>query len=463
MDTLCSVAVTVPQRLRMPSTTALAVAGAAAGLGVVLLATSVGVRAGLAPATLARQFGILFAVGGAAALGLLALLRFRAFLLVLFAVRPVLDAFKGAGGSAGVLDPSLAIGGLFLAAAVVWLYAQHAGGLLRPMSRTSWALCLLVLAHCVSVLASTSPVASGTAAAKVASGALMFVVLEQVLHQTPRYTRPLFLAAAASLAVPAVVACVQVVQRGGFTGTARINGTFVHPNSFASYLVILGLAALALSPHLAGRERTAARATAVVSLPLLVLTSGRAAWLAFLVGVLIIGAVQSKRLIAGCLLGVVLAVSVVPGVTDRFADLGQERQVGRGDPNSLAFRFRYWQAIAPMANSTPIVGIGPDMVERSRPEKLQPHNTFLQAYVETGAVGLLALLGVVWAVAKDLRAALRRGLGRPAGVAVAGLAAAVAFGVQLGTENLLLQVLVLWYLAVPVSAALALNRVAVGR
>ncbi|MCW2665254.1 MAG: hypothetical protein JWN57_216, partial [Frankiales bacterium] len=52
---------------------------------------------------------------------------------------------------------------------------------------------------------------------------------------------------------------------------------------------------------------------------------------------------------------------------------------------------------------------------------------------------------------------------RPAGVAVAGLAAAVAFGVQLGTENLLLQVLVLWYLAVPVSAALALNRVAVGR
>src|SRR5689334_22013206 len=83
-------------------------------------------------------------------LGLMALTRFSAFVLLLLAVRPALDLFKLSSNATGTavgntasqrgLDPSSIVGVLFLLAAVVWLAGRARSGQLVPGSRLRTAM-----------------------------------------------------------------------------------------------------------------------------------------------------------------------------------------------------------------------------------------------------------------------------------------------------------------------------------
>ena len=236
---------------------------------------------------------------------------------------------------------------------------------------------------------------------------------------------------------------------------SRVQGTFVHPNPFATFLVILAVIALAVLPHLEGgwRQLSALVVFGAAS-GVTVLTYARGAWIALVLGVIVIGICQDRRLLVGLVLGIAVVVVAVPSVTSRLSDLNKTRVEGRGDPNSLAWRVSYWERLVPLTARNPVTGIGLEQVLATQPEKLQPHNVFVQTLVETGLLGFVCLGGLCIAMARDLRRAIRSapgGLSR--GVAVGAAAAALGLFFQLGSENLLTQAAIHWYLAVPLAWA----------
>ncbi|HET7719994.1 MAG TPA: O-antigen ligase family protein, partial [Acidimicrobiales bacterium] len=169
-----------------------------------------------------------------------------------------------------------------------------------------------------------------------------------------------------------------------------------------------------------------------------------------------IGACQDRRLIVLVVVGMFAVAIFVPSVSTRLSDLDNQRQEGRGDPNSLAWRFAYWERLLPLTAENPVTGIGLDQVLERSPEKLMPHNSFVQALVETGVVGLTCLLGLIFSTGRALRDGIRRappGLGR--GIAIGGAAAGLGWASQLISENLLTQAAIYWYLVAPIAWALA--------
>src|SRR4029079_2947644 len=79
---------------------------------------------------------------------------------------------------------------------------------------------------------------------------------------------------------------------------------------------------------------------------------------------------------------------------------------------SFAWRVAYWDRLLPMVAAQPILGIGPDRARVIDPARFDrpdvfagrpPHSMWVEALVETGALGLLVLIGVVIAFGVTLR------------------------------------------------------------
>ena len=146
------------------------------------------------------------------------------------------------------------------------------------------------------------------------------------------------------------------------------------------------------------------------------------------------------------LLGVAL---FVPSVVERFSELTTDSGPDTaltGSGNSLAWRFSYWTDIIGLASENPVSGIGPHVTDViSRGEK-QPHNDFLRAYVEMGAIGLTAYLLLLFALGKVAARSLhyaRRGWER--GIAVGFTGCFVAFVIVSIVANVMSQAVVMWY------------------
>jgi hypothetical protein len=381
--------------------------------------------------------------------GILAFTHFEWFLAAMVVVRSSLDSLNvGRGG----VDPGVAMGGVFIVAGLLWLAAQRRAGRWIPASRSTWALWAFAAACAISIPTSLTLSGSAVTTTKVIAGVLMFSVLEQYLGQRPDRARAMIVCLFLALIVPAAVGLHQWVTNHGNTYTAdvsRVSGTFVHPSSFADFLLFLLPLAALLFLYCRGWARAAMGAVLVVGGGLLVVTYTREAWLAAIVSLGYLG-LRARRQVLYAMVGAVLVLLVtVPSVSHRFADL-HSASIAPGVPNnSLSWRVGYWKSLVPMANINPATGIGFDAVERVRPEQLEPHNVFVEAYVETGVVGLLALLAVIWCFAGDLRRRLKAAA--PGWDRILALGAvSVALGLLAGFpgENLVTQTFVFWYAAV---------------
>jgi O-antigen ligase len=92
------------------------------------------------------------------------------------------------------------------------------------------------------------------------------------------------------------------------------------------------------------------------------------------------------------------------------------------------------------------------MVETTQPEHLEPHDGFVQAYVETGILGLITILGVMTSLCVYLRRRVQ--LSRTPWerlLALAGVGAGIGLFFQFPVENLLDQTFVYWYFAAAVT------------
>lgn len=424
------------------------------GLGAAAVTSAVLLAAG-APSLLAgAPLALATAVAGVA----LAITRFSLFVLALLVLRAGVDSL----GGVGPVTVNVVLSTAFLVAGLVWVAADvRAGG---PATRT-WAPSLALLgASLASLVASTDTSAGAVELLRIAAGLLMLEVLQRLVRDE-RSIRRLFTAVMLSLVVPVGVGLYQALTGAGAVNIAafeRVIGTMRHPNPFAIYLVMLVLAAIAMFPHLRLPGRAMVCTITVPAVVVLLLTYTRTGWAGLVVGILVIGALQSRRLIAALAALVVAVLLFNPAATARLSDLGATETETGATANSLVWRFQYWQEALSLAERQPVTGLGLDMVRNTAEEGLQPHNDFVRVGAELGILGVAAyawfLAALVGTAARAVRGTknLRRDVRRGGAVAVAAVTAAVLL--MSVTSNVLSQVVLLWYTAAVVGLAAPATR-----
>ncbi|MER7166914.1 O-antigen ligase family protein [Micromonospora sp. NPDC000207] len=410
--------------------------------------------------------------------GVLALTRFAAYVMLMLAVRSCVDLFKLSGPTAGradggaggrLSDPSTILAVLFLLAAGLWLAAQlRRHGRLRT-SPLGVALLLVGATGLVSAFGAAQPTPSFLEALRIATVVVMFLVLEQLMPDLPAVRR-ILLAVYASLAlavgytvVMSLLGSPPAEVKGGFT---RISGPFTQSTTFGRYLMFMVIFGFGVHRYLERRWRVPMGVLLTLSLVFLLLTNTRSAILGAGIGLVVVAVLhRSKRMLVALCLAVVVGVTLLPTVADRFGQIGQSTAVGGGPTgNTLAWRVGYWSEIVTLANRNPVTGVGPNMTKFEADEAKKPHNDFLRAYVETGVLGLGAYLAMMLLCLHTGRTALRRAPpgSLPRGIAVGFLGCAVAFVAVSAASNVISNVVTLWYFVAFAAAASAVARGATG-
>ena len=403
-------------------------------------------------------------------LGLLALTRFSVFVMALLVLRASIDLSKLGGGQAGQgtavtaavadrgLDPTSLLGVVFLLASALWLAAQHHRRGSLPGSTLRRALLVFVAAAAISVPASVSVRASLLELLRIVAAVTMFIVLEQLIVNRV-VLRQVLLAAFLSLIFPLAYTALGFLTggpaseiKGAFT---RIIGPFTSSNTFGRYLMVMIVFGVALLPYLERGWQVALAALLMPSAIFLVLTYTRTAIIGTVIGLVVVGLIQSKRLLVLVVALSIAALFLIPQFSSRFTSLADADSGGQPSGNSLAWRVGYWTEVLPLANSNPVTGIGLSSTQLSTDEAKQPHNDFIRAYVETGLLGLGAYLAVLIALiglgGRAVRASPPGSFDR--GVAAGFLGCAVAFVAVSIAANVLSSVVLLWYLFAFAAAA----------
>jgi O-antigen ligase len=274
--------------------------------------------------------------------------------------------------------------------------------------------------------------------------------------------RTILIGILASAFVPLAVAANQLSGGGGlltFEGFSRISGTFLHPNPFGTYLFLILVLIASLFPHVSrGRRWLLLAPLAIGCAGVLIVTYSRGAWVAAVVGLLVVGFLQSRRLLVTIGIAVVTVLVAVPSVGVRLSDLSESRAASGATGNSLAWRLQYWDEVIALQDN-PFLGIGLREVELNQEAEKAPHNDFLRVYVETGVLGLVAYCWLLVALLVQAHGALRRAPpGAPRGLAVAFMATTVGLIVLSIVANVVSQLVILWYFAAIVVLALAASR-----
>jgi putative inorganic carbon (HCO3(-)) transporter len=431
-------------------------AGAAAiGLGV---AVAAGVVAVTQPGTDLAL--ILMGALAGSVLVALAYARFAAFVLVLLVIRASLDWTRAPAGVGQPTRPgtmTTAVAALFIAAACVWLIAQFKTGRIVPPSLLSIAWLGFVGVAFASAVAADRPLESLAEWGRIATAVGMLLVLQQLLGRGGD-VRHVLVACFASAVIPLAFAVYQVATGGPGDGE-RVHATFAHANAFGFYLVLLLTMGAALLPYVKLRARSLLLVLLWISAAALLVTYSRGSWIALIVGLVVVGFLQDPRLIALVIGAAAVAVLSLSPVAERVDDLRSEQAVAGFEGNSLAWRIEYWGTVARLADESPIIGIGPKMTQYVTDAAKVPHNDYLRAYVEMGVLGVSAYAAVIAALIHTARKALAwapHGLGQGVAVGFAGCVAAfIVFSVA---ENVMSQVVVLWYFVAFAAAAVTVSR-----
>lgn len=429
----------------------LAIGGAVA----VGLVASLAVWSDLLPAAIAA------AVVAVAAL-VLALRSFWHFTLFVIVARPVVDAFSRDQGG---LEPSAGFVLAVTALTGLWLVARVLGGRrLRLSTPAGWVVMLMSVIALSAAVAASFP--SVVVATKIASAVLLLVALEQLFDDDPSRIVPGLRAVIISAFVPAGLALVQT-QVGGFDvgyhpiGVAeRVKGSFVHPSVLAGFCVVVLLVSFLGRAVVGSRAwRITATVVGVTMSALLVLTYTRGAWIAAIVAGIYVAVVLKPRLLIGIAAAIVIIVIAVPSITSRFSDLRSETDATTNTPNSMAWRFDYWERIIPLGADQPLTGIGIGMTRQRPGYDFEPHSIYIQSFVESGVFATAGLAGGIVSGILAVRRVRKRGptpMTRRLGVLAGALG--VAFLVQGITDNMLTQLSILYPLAVPMAWVFAASR-----
>jgi len=177
----------------------------------------------------------------------------------------------------------------------------------------------------------------------------------------------------------------------------RISSSFVHPNDFAVYLLVVAIVflSLLLSRYSRLRTRLYMAAMVAVSSVALFLTKSRGAWISFSGSFLALGALKAKRLMAVFLVLLLVVFIMLPYTV-------QERMFQLTDVQSGTTweRLMLWRGAIDMIKARPILGFGVNTYSRNFPDYKPDqywdsrycHNCYLHMASEIGIVGALLFL-----------------------------------------------------------------------
>jgi O-antigen ligase len=413
-------------------------------LSVVALAAAVGLLSGLG------QLGAaVTAIAGLAVLAgavLVARRSFAWFMSAVLVLRPIADLRAGEG----IGIPEVMGVGVLLTC-IGWLLIHRVE--LAPRLREPLTLPVigLVAVAVLSAVSSPRPMESLPTATGIAAGAAVFLVLIVLLTTGRMSVVHLIGTLAASAVVPVLfplLGPVGVTVSHEKDGIEALKSVFFLSNNFGHFLVPFVLVVVALAAHAHGRVRVLLFLLAAALGTELILTETRGAWIAAIVGILVIGAVLDRRLLVAALVTPVLLIALVPAVADRVTSTLPDPAEPRSE-SSLTWRLQHWIEVLPMVEESPITGVG--LGETDRRTGKEPHNDFLLVLVEMGIVGMLVYLWFLGAAVVTGFRATRRVLDRTLAVepiveavTVALFGYAIAFIVASSGENLLENVTALW-------------------
>lgn len=365
----------------------------------------------------------------------------------------------------GSLNISGAIALLFILVAV-GLAARRRQGLLPT------ALVALWLAVFTTVAAATHGTSTETLREGVREASIVALAVI-VFNSRDRLTVPVVtrLIQVAG-AISALLAIYQLGTHSGIliNGQIRSNGTFVHPNSAGMFFAIATTASLwRYVDH--GRRRADALFTAIFAAAT-VSTFSLGGMAGLLAMIMAFGALRPGS--AGLKLGA-YAVAALIIVAFLATPLGAERlnqetatsfasaqTRNSAKSSSLAWRLYKWEALIPEWERAPILGegLGATVTSEGTVENVAagkvPHNEYVRYLVETGLLGLVALL---WGVGALLRAlGRRRGVPGAPDVGTLGLAVAVGCMVNALADNTFLYSTTGYAAAAIIAAVLSVSR-----
>ncbi|MBE3099646.1 MAG: O-antigen ligase family protein, partial [Planctomycetes bacterium] len=277
------------------------------------------------------------------------------------------------------------------------------------------------------------------------AGMLTYLAVSWAVNTRPGAERTIYRIVAAAAVAVAALGVGQFATGFGLRGMwrdfdpgiVRVNSTYSDPNALGTYCALLVPMMIGLFGAASGfARRLGWLAAAALALVALVMTAGRMAYVAAAVGLLVLALLVIRlgldradawplisrwfRPAVGGGLVLVLAGTVLAAAVSTSLDLRHRDQTSylrtvlytlnlrQPLDDTLKGRTQMWRRSARMIAAAPVFGLGLgtayrkstafDPADGPRLPRLSAHNTFLNVASETGAVGLLAYLGLLAAV-----------------------------------------------------------------
>lgn len=370
------------------------------------------------------------------------LIRPRLMILFLLLIRSSLDITKDYFNvyisSNFQLTLPIAFSLLLIVGGVLYLLAHRIEFLKIPLSK------LLILFLLISMV--NFPMAkefsSGLMEFLRLFSAFILYLMVWTIFDTRSKISALIMVIVLSSLVPIGLGIFQILlNRGQFIfGYIRAYGTFVHPNPYAFFLIII----LALGLNLySGRSGWIGRISLLVlmagAICCLLFTFTRSAWFGLFLLFLVLIWYRERRFIWPFAVLMVAFFFLSP-IRARFYDLSTSF-------NSITHRLYIWQAGLENLPSCPVVGRGLASFAIMDPHGQQAHNDYLRILFELGIPGLVVYLVLIIAVIWKLNAILRRReRSYMSSLACATLSIFVVFQIAGFMGNILFRPALQWYL-----------------
>lgn len=177
----------------------------------------------------------------------------------------------------------------------------------------------------------------------------------------------------------------------------RISSTFIHPNNFGVYLLMI--LAIFISYLISLRKNLllsfVMAGAALMAGICLFLTNSRGAWISFAASLIILGVLKSKKILAAFMVFLIIIFMILPVST-------KERIISLADfKNGTSWeRVMLWRGTIDMIKTHPILGFGintfsrnfPAYKPKEYPDLRYTHNCYLQLASEIGIPGLVFFL-----------------------------------------------------------------------
>lgn len=215
----------------------------------------------------------------------------------------------------------------------------------------------------------------------------------------------------------------------------RLSASFVHPNDFGGYIIlVLPLALAFLFPLKSKRQRIFLAVVFLLGTYCLLRTYSRGALFGFFIGLAAYLYFYNRK---SCIL---LPVVFLLFMAASPKGVNRVKNMFIIEKNTVWERTQLWRGALSMIKERPIAGMGintysnyfPMYKPKDYPDLRYAHNSYLQIWAEIGIIGLLAYLGLIFSllitVLKGIRQRLESGL--PAYILLGAACGYIAFLIQ---------------------------------